>query len=56
VSILLVAAIICWIVAAVPGFITIAVGRVDWGWLGLVFFGLWTLLTGAGPLFAKLRA
>jgi hypothetical protein len=42
----LVAALICWAVAAVPGFIQIAVDRVDWGWLGLFFFGLWVLLSG----------
>jgi hypothetical protein len=53
---LLVVAVICWLVAAVPGFITIAVGRVDWGWLGMVFFGVWLLVAGAGPLLARVRA
>jgi hypothetical protein len=49
---LLVIAVICWAVAAVPGFISIGIGRVDWGWLGLLFFGLWLLIGGSGQLLA----
>ncbi len=44
---LLVAAIICWLVAGIPGFVSIAVDRVNWGWLGMFFFGLWILLGGS---------
>lgn len=51
---LLVAAILCWLVAAVPGFISIALGRVDFGWLGLFFFGIW-LLIGPGDVLARFR-
>lgn len=46
VLILLIAAIICWLVAGIPGFVIVAVGKVDWGWLGLFFFGLYVLLSG----------
>jgi hypothetical protein len=49
---LLIGAVICWAVAAVPGFISIALGRVDWGWLGMLFFGIWLLVSGAGQLLA----
>ena len=43
---LLIAAILCWLVAGIPGFVTIGIGRVDWGWLGMFLFGLWVLLGG----------
>ena len=49
---LLILAVICWAVAAVPGFIHIGIEFVDWGWLGLLFFGLWLLVGGAGQLLA----
>lgn len=52
---LLIVAVICWLVAGIPGFITIAVGRVDFGWLGLFFFGLWLLIGGGGQLLALIR-
>ena len=52
---LLIAAVICWAVAAVPGFIQIALGRVDWGWLGMLFFGIWLLVSGAGSLLALVQ-
>jgi hypothetical protein len=53
---LLIGAVICWLVAGIPGFVTVAVGKVDWGWLGMFFFGLWLLLAGAGPLIQRARA
>lgn len=52
---LLIAAVICWLIAGVPGFVTVAVGRVDFGWLGLFFFGVWLLVAGAGQLLAMVR-
>jgi hypothetical protein len=52
---LLVFAVICWLIAGIPGFIQVAVGRVDWGWLGLFFFGVWLLVAGAGQLLALVR-
>lgn len=51
---LLFAAIVCWLAAAAPGVITIAVGRVDWGWLGMAFFGIW-ILVGPGDVLARFR-
>lgn len=52
---LLIAAVICWLVAAVPGFVQIAIGRVDWTALGLFFFGVWLLMGGAERLLAFAR-
>jgi hypothetical protein len=52
---LLIAAVLCWAIAAFPGFITVAVGRVDWVALGLFLFGLWLLVAGAGQLLALVR-
>lgn len=52
---LLFAAVISWLVAALPGFVTIGIGRVDWGWLGMLLFGLWLLIGGAGQLLAIVR-
>lgn len=51
----LVLAVACWLIAAIPGFIQVAVGRVDWGWLGMLFFGLWLLVGGAPQLLAFTR-
>ena len=53
---LLIGAIICWLVAGIPGFVTIAVGRVDFGWFGMFLFGLWLLLSGAPSLLAFVQA
>lgn len=52
---LLVIAVICWAVAAVPGFIRIGISAVDWGWLGMLFFGLWLLVGGAPQLLAFIQ-
>jgi hypothetical protein len=52
---LLFAAIVCWLVAALPGFVQIAIGRVDWTALGLLFFGVWVLVDAGGPLLARFR-
>jgi hypothetical protein len=52
---LLVAAVICWAVAALPGFITIAEPSVSWGWMGCVFFGIWLLIGGAPAFLARVR-
>jgi hypothetical protein len=43
---LLVAALICWFAAALPGVIHIGIGQVDWGWMGMLFFGIWVLVSG----------
>lgn len=51
---LLFAAIVCWLVAALPGFVQIAIGRVDWMALGLAFFGVWILI-GPGDVLARFR-
>lgn len=53
--VLLIAAVICWLVAGIPGFVSIALGRVDFGWLGMFFFGLWLLLGGSGTLVGLVR-
>jgi hypothetical protein len=52
---LLIIAILFWFVAGIPGFISIAVGRVDWGWLGMFFFGLWLLLGGSTAITSYIR-
>lgn len=52
---LLIAAVLCWLVAGIPGFIRVAIGFVDWGWLGMFFFGVWLLVVGGGALLAHLR-
>jgi len=47
---LLVVAVLLWAVAGLPGVIQIPVlaGKVDFGWAGMVAFGLWLLLGGPG--------
>lgn len=49
---LLVAAVICWLVAAVPGFIEVHVGWLSFGWAGCALFGGWLLAGGASQLLA----
>lgn len=52
---LLIAAVLFWLVAAVPGFIQIKIGWIDFGWAGNFLFGLWLLVGGAGTLLAFVR-
>lgn len=52
---LLVTAVVCWLVAAVPGFIEVHVGWLSFGWAGLCFFGIWLLVGGAQTLLAFVR-
>jgi hypothetical protein len=53
--VLLVVAVVCWLVAGIPGFIRIAIGFVDWGWLGMFFFGLWLIIAGTPQFLASAR-
>jgi hypothetical protein len=51
---LLLAAIICWFAAALPSLIQIGIGQVSWGWMGMLFFGIWVLVSG-GSITAIVR-
>ena len=55
---LLIVATFLWLLAGLPLLVQspLLAGKVDLGWAGMFFFGLWLLSGGVAALWARVRA